>query len=226
MSLHESAIDMRDELVRLRHALHREPELGLDLPRTQEKVLAALAGLPLEITTGDGAELGHRRAARRPARARRCCCAATWTPCRSTERTGAAFASQVARRDARLRPRPAHRHAGRRGPAAGGPARRARRRRGLHVPAGRGGLRRREDHDRRGRAGRDGRAAGRRLRPARDRPRCCRPGCSSPGRADDGRRRQAHRDRARRRRARLVAAPRHATRSPPPARWSPRCRPW
>ena len=54
MSLHESAIDMRDELVRLRHSLHREPELGLDLPRTQEKVLTALAGLPLEVRLGDG----------------------------------------------------------------------------------------------------------------------------------------------------------------------------
>ncbi|WP_033291758.1 M20 metallopeptidase family protein [Amycolatopsis jejuensis] len=39
-------------LTGLRHALHREPEVGLALPRTQEKVLAALDGLPLEITTG------------------------------------------------------------------------------------------------------------------------------------------------------------------------------
>src|SRR3954471_24801317 len=38
----------------LRHRLHAEPDLGLDLPRTQERVLAALAGLPLEITTGRG----------------------------------------------------------------------------------------------------------------------------------------------------------------------------
>ncbi|MFJ2031627.1 M20 family metallopeptidase [Streptosporangium sp. NPDC087985] len=53
MSLRESAADMRDELVRLRHALHRQPELGLDLPRTQEKVLTALAGLPLEIRLGE-----------------------------------------------------------------------------------------------------------------------------------------------------------------------------
>ncbi|GAA1259292.1 M20 family metallopeptidase [Sphaerisporangium rubeum] len=52
VSLREAAEDMRDELARLRHALHREPELGLDLPRTQEKVLASLDGLPLEITTG------------------------------------------------------------------------------------------------------------------------------------------------------------------------------
>ncbi len=40
------------ELTQLRHALHAEPEIGLDLPRTQEKVLAALDGLPLEISTG------------------------------------------------------------------------------------------------------------------------------------------------------------------------------
>ncbi|GAA4234820.1 hippurate hydrolase [Streptosporangium album] len=53
MSLRESATDMRDELVRLRHALHREPELGLDLPRTQEKVLAALSGLPLDVRLGE-----------------------------------------------------------------------------------------------------------------------------------------------------------------------------
>ncbi|MEV4086557.1 M20/M25/M40 family metallo-hydrolase, partial [Nonomuraea fuscirosea] len=52
MSFIESAQDMRDELVRLRHSLHTTPELGLHLPRTQEKVLAALEGLPLEITTG------------------------------------------------------------------------------------------------------------------------------------------------------------------------------
>ena len=40
------------ELVELRRALHADPELGLDLPRTQQKVLDALEGLPLEITTG------------------------------------------------------------------------------------------------------------------------------------------------------------------------------
>lgn len=54
MSFTESALDMRDELVRLRHSLHTTPEVGLLLPRTQEKVLAALDGLPLEITTGTG----------------------------------------------------------------------------------------------------------------------------------------------------------------------------
>ncbi|SEH00051.1 hippurate hydrolase [Nonomuraea solani] len=53
MAFTESAQDMRDELVQLRHSLHTTPELGLHLPRTQEKVLAALEGLPLEITTGE-----------------------------------------------------------------------------------------------------------------------------------------------------------------------------
>ncbi|GAA2666714.1 M20 metallopeptidase family protein [Nonomuraea recticatena] len=53
MSLLESAQDMRDELVQLRHSLHTTPEIGLNLPITQEKVLAALDGLPLEISTGE-----------------------------------------------------------------------------------------------------------------------------------------------------------------------------
>ncbi|HLS32695.1 MAG TPA: M20 family metallopeptidase, partial [Brevibacterium sp.] len=39
-------------LQEFRRDLHAHPEVGLDLPRTQEKVLAALEGLPLEITTG------------------------------------------------------------------------------------------------------------------------------------------------------------------------------
>ncbi|WP_345401972.1 M20/M25/M40 family metallo-hydrolase [Nonomuraea salmonea] len=52
MSFTETAQDMRDEIVQLRHSLHTTPEIGLHLPRTQEKVLAALEGLPLEITTG------------------------------------------------------------------------------------------------------------------------------------------------------------------------------
>ncbi|TKK83949.1 amidohydrolase [Herbidospora galbida] len=43
----------QDELEKLRRSIHREPEIGLDLPRTQEKVLAALDGLPLEVTTGE-----------------------------------------------------------------------------------------------------------------------------------------------------------------------------
>lgn len=41
------------DLVDLRRRLHRIPELGLQVPQTQAIVLEALAGLPLEITTGD-----------------------------------------------------------------------------------------------------------------------------------------------------------------------------
>ncbi|MFD8727223.1 M20 family metallopeptidase [Streptomyces sp. NPDC059611] len=52
MSLLTEAHALAPDLTALRHALHREPELGLDLPRTQAKVLAALEGLGLEITLG------------------------------------------------------------------------------------------------------------------------------------------------------------------------------
>lgn len=44
--------DLAARLVALRRAIHAEPELGLDLPRTQAKVLAALDGLGLEVSTG------------------------------------------------------------------------------------------------------------------------------------------------------------------------------
>ncbi len=43
---------MTPDLVKIRRQLHRNPELGLDLPQTQATVLQALEGLDLEITTG------------------------------------------------------------------------------------------------------------------------------------------------------------------------------
>jgi hippurate hydrolase len=52
MPLREDAAAIAGELAELRHAIHREPEIGLDLPLTQEKVRAALDGLPLEVTVG------------------------------------------------------------------------------------------------------------------------------------------------------------------------------
>jgi amidohydrolase len=52
MGLAGEASALQEELVRLRRGLHREPELGLDLPRTQQRVLAWLRGLPLEISAG------------------------------------------------------------------------------------------------------------------------------------------------------------------------------
>jgi amidohydrolase len=54
MTVVTDARALLDDLVRLRRDLHREPELGLQLPRTQELVLGALDGLPLEVSTGRG----------------------------------------------------------------------------------------------------------------------------------------------------------------------------
>ena len=54
LPLREEAARIAGEIAELRHSIHREPEIGLDLPKTQAKVLAALDGLPLEISTGQG----------------------------------------------------------------------------------------------------------------------------------------------------------------------------
>ncbi|MCG2620719.1 M20 family metallopeptidase [Arthrobacter sp. I2-34] len=52
MTVIADAHELQDDIVRLRHRLHQEPEIGLVLPRTQEKVLEALDGLPYEIILG------------------------------------------------------------------------------------------------------------------------------------------------------------------------------
>lgn len=52
MDLSDDARSLHPDLVALRRALHREPEVGLELPRTRDRVLGALQGLPLEITEG------------------------------------------------------------------------------------------------------------------------------------------------------------------------------
>ena len=46
----EQANDVFEDIVSLRRELHRWPEIGNHLPRTREAVLAALDGLPLDIT--------------------------------------------------------------------------------------------------------------------------------------------------------------------------------
>ncbi len=46
------ASEIQGDLVAIRRHIHQEPEIGLDLPKTQAKILAALDGLGLEITTG------------------------------------------------------------------------------------------------------------------------------------------------------------------------------
>lgn len=52
MTITQDADTLAAELTRLRRELHADPEIGLDLPRTQQRVLRALDGLPLEISTG------------------------------------------------------------------------------------------------------------------------------------------------------------------------------
>ncbi|WP_377272822.1 M20 family metallopeptidase [Peterkaempfera sp. SMS 1(5)a] len=52
-TLKDSAALLQPELRDLRRALHQEPEIGLDLPLTQARVVAALEGLPLELSLGD-----------------------------------------------------------------------------------------------------------------------------------------------------------------------------
>jgi amidohydrolase len=51
-SLRSDAGELQHDMIQLRHQLHRRPEIGLQLPETQQTVLAALGGLPLEISTG------------------------------------------------------------------------------------------------------------------------------------------------------------------------------
>ncbi|GAA2383982.1 amidohydrolase [Catellatospora methionotrophica] len=48
----DAVTEHADDLIALRRAVHRRPEIGLHLPQTQDAVLRALDGLPLEITTG------------------------------------------------------------------------------------------------------------------------------------------------------------------------------
>ena len=48
----DSAQGLSDNIVSLRRAIHKEPELGLETPKTLAKVKAALEGLPLEWKEG------------------------------------------------------------------------------------------------------------------------------------------------------------------------------
>lgn len=51
--LHTAARAHDDVVVELRRAIHADPELGLTLPRTQQRVLDALEGLGLDISLGE-----------------------------------------------------------------------------------------------------------------------------------------------------------------------------
>ena len=47
------ARELLPDVVQLRRQIHAEPEIGLDLPKTQSKVLEALSGLDMNVETGD-----------------------------------------------------------------------------------------------------------------------------------------------------------------------------
>src|SRR5262245_39496279 len=51
-ALLDEARGLLDETVDLRRRIHRHPEIGLTLPRTQQTVLEALDGLGLKTHTG------------------------------------------------------------------------------------------------------------------------------------------------------------------------------
>ncbi len=146
------AAQVQPDVVDLRRRIHRAPELGLQLPDTQARVLDAIDGLGLAVRTGatvtsvvadlagdrDGPTVllradmdaladagGHRPRIRQRDR----------------------------RRDACLRARRAHGDARRCGAAVVRPARVVAGNGAIHVPARRGRVPRRAPHDRRGRAG-------------------------------------------------------------------------
>ena len=70
-------------LVRLRRELHTAPEVGLNLPDTQQKLLNELDGLPLNSLWGAGAPRSPRCCAAHTriggTMPQRCSSAATWT---------------------------------------------------------------------------------------------------------------------------------------------------
>jgi len=49
----EAARDLQSDTIELRRSIHAEPEIGLQLPDTQAKILDALDGLGLDITIGE-----------------------------------------------------------------------------------------------------------------------------------------------------------------------------
>src|SRR5262249_50094906 len=51
-SFFAAAEALQPETIALRRAIHEEPELGLDTPKTLAKVKAALTGLPLTLKEG------------------------------------------------------------------------------------------------------------------------------------------------------------------------------
>jgi hippurate hydrolase len=104
MSLDEALRDDTREIARelsdLRHRLHRHPEVGLDLPVTQQTVLSAIDGLGLDITLGRSvssitAVLRGGRTAQRQGTAPAVLLRGDMDALPLTEKTGLEFASAV-----------------------------------------------------------------------------------------------------------------------------------
>jgi amidohydrolase len=83
------------DAVTLRRAIHAEPELGLDTPKTTAKVKAALAGLPLEIREGPSTT-GVMAILKGPANGRTVLLRGDMDALPLTEDTGLPFASEIA----------------------------------------------------------------------------------------------------------------------------------
>src|SRR6202789_3267646 len=81
------------EAIKLRRAIHAEPELGLDLPKTTAKVKEALAGLPLEWREGPSTS-GIVAILRGPANRRTVLLRGDMDALPLTEDTGLPFTSQ------------------------------------------------------------------------------------------------------------------------------------
>lgn len=212
MTTLSTAQDLSEQLTELRHDLHRHPEIGLHLPRTQEAVLAALADLPIETTTGVGLSsvTGVLRGTHpdRPEQdAPVVLLRADMDALPVNELADVPYRSQVA---GAMHACGHDLHTAMLTGAA--PARRppprAARRRGPHVPARRGDARRRRPHDRRGRPGRRGSSRRRGLRDPRLRGDRARRPRREPARRHAGRRRRLRGRRGGARRSRLRAAAR------------------
>ena len=147
-NLLEDARSIAERITALRRAIHAEPELGLETPKTLAKVRAELADLPLEwregpSCTGAVAVLNGGKPGRSGAPARRHGRAA------DARRDGPAVRLDHPRPNARLRARHAHGDACGRRPDPCRSRRGAAGRGALHVPAGGRGVSRRALHDRR-----------------------------------------------------------------------------
>ena len=101
MTVLEEAHRMGPELIALRRALHAQPEIGLDLPVTQRRVLAAIDDLPLEVNRGEDATSvtavlrGHGPAAGGGEARRAVLLRADMDAVPVTETTGHGYSSQV-----------------------------------------------------------------------------------------------------------------------------------